>query len=94
MGLRARLAAALELPSDALGGMETVVHGREEVAVDHCRKILGYSTEEIYVKLADGTLRIVGEKLSIMRYFNGEMTVRGQIAQLVFREKTEGGATL
>ena len=66
MGLRTRLAAALELPNEVLGGMETVVRGREEVTVDHCRRILGYSTAEILLRLEDGKLRIIGEKLTIM----------------------------
>ena len=91
MGLRTRLAAALELPSEVLGGMETVVRGREEITVDHCRKILGYSTVEILLCLTDGKLRIVGEKLTIMRYLNGTITIQGRIDRLDFAEKIEGG---
>ena len=90
MGLRTRLAAALELPSEVLGGMQVVVRGREEVDVAHCRRILGYSTAEILLRLADGKLRIVGEKLTIMRYSNGNITVQGQIDKLIFAEKAEG----
>lgn len=94
MGLRTRLASALELPSEVLGGMQTVVHGREEVTVDQCQKILGYTTSEILLRLRNEKLRIFGEKLTIMRYSNGNITVRGRIDQLVFSEKAEGGGAV
>ena len=91
MGLRTRLAAALELPSEVFGGMQVVVRAREEVEVAHCRKILVYSTTEILLRLADGKLRVVGENLTVMRYLNGNMKIQGQIDKLIFAEKAEGG---
>ena len=89
MGLRARLSAALELPGEVFGGTETIVRGREEVAVNRCRRILGYSTSEITLLLQDSILCIVGEKLTIMRYSNGNVVVQGRIEGLQFAKKEE-----
>lgn len=91
MSLRGKLTTALELPQEMLGGPDTVVRGREEVTVSHCRRILAYSTAEISLLLKGVTLCIVGEKLTMVRYLNGNVTVRGQVDSLSFASPERGG---
>ena len=93
MSLRGKLASALELPYELFGGVETVVHAREEVTVSHCKKILQYSPTEITLHLDGMHLSICGTGLTLARYLGGNITVRGTVETISFVQEKGGTST-
>lgn len=82
-----------EAPSASLpGGWSVSLTDGREANVSGCRAILSYDSEKITVDIGGERLSIVGERLDISRYTDGEITVRGDIVLLTtVDDETEAG---
>lgn len=73
-------AELFETPSAAVpGGWSVTLTDGREAYVTGCRAILSYGDEMITVDVGEAVLSITGQGLDIVRYCDGEITVRGDI---------------
>ena len=56
--------------------------GRKEVVIGGVRLLLDFSKEEIVVRIRNGTIRVVGEKLFIERFDVNEIIIHGKISAI------------
>ncbi len=88
----ARERRELQLPEEIYGsGPFIELHGRREVCVQGCRKILLCEPDAVRLALREGILSVRGRGLSCTAYFAGAVSVRGVICAVFFED---GGETV
>ncbi|MCY0888468.1 MAG: YabP/YqfC family sporulation protein [Alicyclobacillaceae bacterium] len=75
----------LSLPPDALlkSHRVTCVDGTE-VIVEHLRKLLHVSVDEVLCDLGDRRLRIIGESFEVLLVTESELHLRGHVTRLEY----------
>ena len=91
MGITGRFLAQVGLPRNLFGGMETILYGREEAAIEGCRRILRYNQSEVSVDAGAFSVSVFGQELAIARYHTGTIVVRGKIETVSFSEPGKRG---
>ena len=61
--------------------------GKREIRFGFCRSVEKYTANEICLVLSDLRVCIVGAKLQITTYRNGEISVTGSIENIALAEK-------
>lgn len=85
--LRERLCRALDIVPDTLPGAGTVeIRGRNYVSIREGGKILLYTPEKITVEIPDGSVSVLGKRLSCTSYTHGAVSVDGYVECVSFEE--------
>ena len=85
--VRYRLTKLLDFPSDALGGFSEVTLSESgEISVSRCRHVLEYTPQRICLSLCRTGLTVCGCGLLLHTYFDGHITICGQVDSVVFGE--------
>lgn len=71
---------ALRLPASPL----IVLHGKREILVYDCRKILRYERNEILLLCGKGQVLLQGKDLCFVSFSMGDVTIRGELSALSF----------
>lgn len=88
--LSERLGNILDIPADLLcGGCYMELRGQNELMIQGCRRIVGYTSEEIVLKLRRGAVQVRGRNMTCTSYHSGCVTIGGWIEGISFSE-TEG----
>ncbi len=85
--LSRRVAQALELPPEAVGGSSSItvfIGDREEMTVSDCRRILCYEPGQIRLLLRCGEAVVRGESLELYTCGGGGVTLRGRLQSVEF----------
>lgn len=77
--IRRGLSQKLELPEDSLGSAYRLQLIGDTVILCGCRKLLKYKSEEIAVLAKDAVLRITGEHLKCLYFFENTIEISGSI---------------
>ena len=90
--LAERMGSILDVPADLLcGGCYLELRGQNELKVQGCRRIVGYTSEEIVLRLRRGALCVRGRNMNCTSYHSGCVTIEGWIEGMNFRD-AEGQA--
>ena len=82
-----RIDRALDVDADMLqSGIRIELRGRTGVVIEGVRKILSYTDERVDLRLADGSVSVMGERLICVFYRRGEAAVKGRIIGICFGE--------
>ena len=74
------------LPAEAVSGaLRVVLTGRSQALVEQHRGVIGYTQNEVTVRLENGFLRIGGQGLELAEYSPQDLCVTGRIDALEFR---------
>ena len=78
--LSERVAAALDLPGDVVGGLPRIeLLGDRELRMEHHRGILDYGSEEIHISGGKLAVRVLGEGLELRAMNGTELLITGTI---------------
>ena len=81
------LAVKLDIPADTIdGGIRLDMRGRNTLIVHGCRKILGFSPDEIRLSLGTCILAVCGMRLICTSYLAGAVGIEGYICALRFED--------
>ena len=62
---------------------------RREVTVSGCRRIIEYSSAQIKLSVSEGTVVIEGRGMTVHTYLGDELTVRGWLTGIRFKDSTD-----
>lgn len=80
-----RMGTVLDIPADLLcGGCYMEMRGRNELTLSGCRRIVGYSSHEIILRLRRGSMQIRGRNMTCTAYHSGCITIGGWIGEISF----------
>jgi sporulation protein YqfC len=84
-GLAELLAFEQDIPAELLcGGCFLELHGRNQLSVRGCRRIVLYTPTKIILKMKKDMLAVCGKRLSCVTYLAGAVTVEGLIDSVSF----------
>lgn len=87
LSLRTRISSALDLPPEALGRVSDVtVSELGQICVTNCKGVLCYTPQRVQLRLCRTVLTVTGEDLDLHTYFDGHMTVCGEVCCVTFEE--------
>lgn len=88
--LRGWTNGVLELPQDVLQEMPRItLIGNKELHIENHRGVLHFSSEQLRLALAQGSLEISGEGLVIRNILGQELAVEGMISEIRYKESGE-----
>ncbi|WP_150266377.1 sporulation protein YqfC [Paenibacillus tepidiphilus] len=88
--LRGWTNGVLSLPQDVLQELPRItLIGNKELYIENHRGVLHFSSGEIKLALASGTLEISGEGLSIRSILGQELAVEGIIGEIRYKGSEE-----
>ena len=73
-----------DIPADITDGMTLEMRGRNELLLCGCREIYEYSRERIRILQGRCTVCLVGRRLTMTSYYEGRITVGGEIDSIDF----------
>lgn len=82
IGFEENIVGGSGLSSEEIGGYRCVLSGGRSVYVEGIRGILGYTAEEVSVRLKKTRLKVCGRKLTIKELNAGEIIVNGEIESI------------
>lgn len=86
-GLREALSHSLALPEDLLLDLPRItISGNRELEIENYKNVLEYLDTSIRLNCKDGILHILGSELSILSITDELVSIRGNIAQLIFQK--------
>ena len=80
--MRARLAASLELPEDAMGNAHRLQLVGNTAMLCGCKKLLKYKSEEIAALTADAVITFSGAHLKCVYFYEGTIEICGEIRNI------------
>lgn len=79
------LARRFDIPADVFsGGLTLELHGRNQLYVTGCERILSYSTECIGLLVSGAELTVTGRRLCCITYYNAQIGIEGEVDGMVF----------
>lgn len=85
--LRGWTNGVLDLPEDVLQELPRItLIGNKELHIENHRGVLHFSTGQLKLALAKGSLEITGENLVIRNILGQELAVEGQIGEIRYKE--------
>lgn len=80
----------LDLPQDVLQEMPRItLIGNKELYIENHRGVLHFSSEQLRLALAQGSLEISGQGLVIRNILGQELSVEGIIGEIRYKESGE-----
>lgn len=88
--LRGWTNGVLELPQDVLQELPRItLIGNKELYIENHRGVLSFSSGQITIALAKGSLEIFGEGLMIRNILGQELAVEGSIGEIRYQGSEE-----
>lgn len=73
-------------------GSTMLFESNRSVIIGACRSLLGYSEEEVRLRVADGVVTVCGSGLSLRSFDGDQMEVSGSISGMRFETGVHAGA--